>query len=355
MFSSFFLFLSRVYAELLSLFAWFCALFKEKEKVYQVIKESLRSPSSFKGFYESNVSLGLYHFYRGNISDARFRFRLLAKFSQNRPLVSYNLARCLMLSGKKEQAKRLFESLLSKGKEYEEVRFFLALLNGVKVDRIPSFIVKERYEYLAQEYVERYLIGKRYIGHKLIFEGLKSIIGDRFTVDTFSILDLGCGTGVCTHFLKLSQVKGRATGVDISENMLEIAKRCLVDGQPVFDSIVRDDIRSFLTSPDNREYDLILAADSFSCLGDLSEVVSSCIASMKDGGILVVLVHASRQPDTQDYVFDINKSLFLYSFDYIKSLGNNSALKNCIVRKCTFQNACNGIIAFYIKGDTPVA
>ncbi|QHD65257.1 methyltransferase domain-containing protein [Neorickettsia findlayensis] len=350
MFNSFLLFLSRIYQEISDLFARFCALFGEKEKVYEVIKDNFHSSSNFREFYKNNVSLGLYHFYRGNISDAKFRFKMLNGLYRNKPLIPYNLARCFLLSGETKKARAIFDAIISQGREYEEVKFFLNFLNGQKIARIPNFIVKERYEHLAQEYVERFLIGRRYIGHKLVFEGLRAIIGARLTSAELSILDLGCGTGVCTHFLKLNGVVGEATGVDISENMLEIAKRCLVDGKPVFDSVVCEDIRSFLLSQENK-YDLVIAADSFSYLGDLSDVIPSCITILKDGGVLALLVRAAKQQKVHDYVFDVNKSLFYYSYDYVKNLGEDLALKNCIVRKCTFKSACSGIMAFYVKGD----
>ncbi|WP_038559573.1 methyltransferase [Neorickettsia helminthoeca] len=349
MFSSFLNSLSQIVKDIYNLFLSFFSLFKGKEEVYDTIKEGLKTSSNFREFYKNNLSLGLYHFHKGNITDAKFRFRILNAIYKDKPLPAYNLARCLLLSGDKDKAKVTFEDILSKNsKDYEEVKFFLNFISGQPISRIPIFIVKEKFEYLAQDYVEKFLIGKQYVGHKLIFEGLRAILGEALM--SSSILDLGCGTGVCAHFLKLSGVVGNTCGVDISENMLEIAKRCLADGKAVFDSISQENIGSFLSSNKDK-YDLIIAADSFTYLGDLQDVIPQCVDALNDDGVLVVLVRSHKQEGI-DYIFDLHKTAFSYSFEYMNNLAKGLDIKSHVVRKCTFKSACEGIIAFYIKNSS---
>ena len=80
-----------------------------------------------------------------------------------------------------------------------------------------------------------------------------------------NILDLGCGTGLVGEALKTPENK--ITGIDISEQMLQIAEQ-----KKVYSRLIKADIVEFLQK--NSEcFDLITAGDVFCYFGDLENII----------------------------------------------------------------------------------
>ena len=81
-----------------------------------------------------------------------------------------------------------------------------------------------------------------------------------------NILDLGCGTGLAGVTLKNEE--NRFDGVDVSQQMLEIAK-----AKNVYDKLFHEDISSFLSHAKLNKYDMALAFDVFCYMGDLRAIL----------------------------------------------------------------------------------
>lgn len=84
------------------------------------------------------------------------------------------------------------------------------------------------------------------------------------------ILDLGCGTGLLGSALKNKE--NEIIGIDISENMLEIAEK-----KSVYKSLIKSDIVEFLQKS-TKHFDLITAADVFCYFGDLEHIFKLCFS-----------------------------------------------------------------------------
>lgn len=90
------------------------------------------------------------------------------------------------------------------------------------------------------------------------------------------ILDLGCGTGLMGEAVR--DWAERLDGVDLSPQMIERARaRGIYDGLWVADIIVR-------LAEHDRNYDLIVAADTIVYLGDLAPLFLAVHARLADGG-----------------------------------------------------------------------
>ena len=100
------------------------------------------------------------------------------------------------------------------------------------------------------------------------------------------ILDLGCGTGLAGSWVK--DYAKSLTGVDVSSEMLACARK-----KGLYSSLVHADMTEWVSreSPENY-WDLIVAADSFAYLGDLSNVMQSAARALKPGGLLVFTCEA---------------------------------------------------------------
>lgn len=90
------------------------------------------------------------------------------------------------------------------------------------------------------------------------------------------VLDLGSGTGLCGN--QFRPIACTIHGVDLSPNMIAIARE-----KDIYDQIHESDILSYLLSSYANSYDLILAADVLTYVGDLNTVFTLTNRAVKAG------------------------------------------------------------------------
>jgi predicted TPR repeat methyltransferase len=93
---------------------------------------------------------------------------------------------------------------------------------------------------------------------------------------SLTILDLGCGTGLCAPFLR--PWAKRLIGVDLSAKMIEKARH-----RKLYDELIVDDMLVSMKNSTNR-FDLICAADVMVYVGDLDAVFRAAKASLGTTG-----------------------------------------------------------------------
>jgi len=81
------------------------------------------------------------------------------------------------------------------------------------------------------------------------------------------------------------------TGVDLSPNMLEEARR-----RGVYDRLVESDIVAFLDMQTD-QFDLIVSTDVFIYIGDLSKVFAGVRRALRTGGLFCFSVEAIDEGD----------------------------------------------------------
>jgi predicted TPR repeat methyltransferase len=100
--------------------------------------------------------------------------------------------------------------------------------------------------------------------------------------ENLSILDLGCGTGLCGITFK--DMAARLDGVDLSPAMIEKASTLGIYGD-----LKVGDIETGLYAFE-QVYDLVLAADTVVYLGDLAKLFASVAAHLTEGGYFLFTV-----------------------------------------------------------------
>lgn len=105
-------------------------------------------------------------------------------------------------------------------------------------------------------------------------------ISKRYQPDRFKqMLDLGCGTGLVGE--AFADFPAQKTGLDLSENMIEIAAE-----REIYDSLYVGDAVQFLReTAEHMRRDLIIAADVLPYIGDLREFFSYAGAALTEGGV----------------------------------------------------------------------
>ena len=83
------------------------------------------------------------------------------------------------------------------------------------------------------------------------------------------IIDLGCGTGKIAERLKSAD--NTFIGIDISQKMLDIA-----EPKDLYEELICADILSWLKAKLPKQTSLIIAADVFCYIKDLSEIIQAC-------------------------------------------------------------------------------
>jgi len=118
-------------------------------------------------------------------------------------------------------------------------------------------------------------------------ELLRLAIGREMDADeaAWDVMDLGCGTGFCG--LLFRDLATNLTGVDLSEGMLEQARK-----REFYDELRQGDITQALADCEHA-YDLIIAADVFIYVGDLSGIVDACARALRPGGRFAFTMEAT--------------------------------------------------------------
>lgn len=147
----------------------------------------------------------------------------------------------------------------------------------------PAF-VKSLFDQYAPRFDTALREGLSYRGPELLLEALRTVDGrPSFT----RILDLGCGTGLAAPLLAalLHPQGGQLIGVDLSPGMVRQAQALGLYGR-----VEVADMVAFLNAEPAQSADLIIAADAFCYLDDLSPVLKAARRVLRDRGSLAFSV-----------------------------------------------------------------
>jgi predicted TPR repeat methyltransferase len=125
-------------------------------------------------------------------------------------------------------------------------------------------------------------------------------------------LDLGCGTGQCSPYLR--PYSRCLTGVDLSQKMLDKAR-----ARELYDHLECLDISEFLAQRGD-EFDLIVAADVFVYFGDLAPMFSQVHNALRPDGYFCFSTEVSESAD-----FRLTSSnRYAHSLAYLRRLANSA-------------------------------
>ena len=128
-------------------------------------------------------------------------------------------------------------------------------------------------------------------------------------------LDLGCGTGLAGEAIRMDTIW--LEGADLSDGMLDRAR-----AKGVYDSLQRAELLDALNAGE-ANYDLIIAADVFAYVGDLSRIVAAIARRLVAGGVAAFTVESGGPAD-----FVIRDSLrFAHAPDYLRRIAQEAGLE----------------------------
>lgn len=214
--------------------------------------------------------------------------------------------------GRREEAAGCFEKAIALGEDPELHAWFLAAVrDGAATAKTPRRYVERLFDDYSADF-DSHLVGTlKYRGHEALLRPLLQS-GRRFR----SVLDLGCGTGLCGKLLQ-----GRADaidGLDVSRAMLEQAR-----GTGAYRELVHDELESYLASA-SRQDDLVVAADVFGYLGDLEGVFQSIKRILRPGGLLAFTVEVSPHREEVKLLPSLRHA---HSEPYLRRIASSAGLQ----------------------------
>ncbi len=244
----------------------------------------------------------------GRMGDAERAFRRALELAPDLDQPYLNLGHLLEKQNQPELAAKLYEQAIARGLDPTSFGHHLAATRGKSTDRAPDRWVRDTFDNFAPTFDARlealgYVVPRR----------LAAMLMDRVS-GPVDILDLGCGTGQCGR--ALAPLKGRLTGVDLSEKMLVLARQ-----HGVYDELHSQEIAGWLTGARAASFDLVIAADVFIYIGALETVFLEVSRILRPGGWFAfsteecvtgdhTLLTTGRYAQAQRYISRLSEAAF---------------------------------------------
>jgi len=211
-----------------------------------------------------------------------------------------------------EDAALCFEKAISLGADPELHGYYLASVRGTGGPAAPpAHYVEALFDDYAADFQTHLVETLQYQAHQSLVRPLLQA-GRRY----HSVLDLGCGSGLCGQLIH--PLADSIDGIDVSKVMLGQARQA-----GVYRDLIHADLVSFLTDTP-RSADLVLAADVFIYVGELSAVFRSIRLILEPTGCFAFTVELS--PEGQD-VHLLPSLRYAHSESYVRRLAQTHGFK----------------------------
>ncbi len=274
------------------------------------------------GNIEAANNLGNVLFSLGRFSDAAATYR---RILENRPDYAegfHNLGNAVRELGRPEEAIECYRRALELRPELLQSRYMLATLSE---DEAPSSPPPKYVAQLFDQYAWKFYKHLRdeldYHTPEQILDAVSAVIGGTPS-ERLHVLDLGCGTGLCGPLFR--PFARTMVGVDLSSKMLEKAR-----ARQVYDRLIAGDLLVPLQEPD-AAYHLILAADVFVYLGNLTDVFLACRNTLEPNGLFVF----STEAETSGTGYRLRRSgRYAHSIPYIRGVSSTTGFSELFFRE----------------------
>jgi predicted TPR repeat methyltransferase len=215
--------------------------------------------------------------------------------------------------GRLAEAATAYEQAIAHGLDDELHRHYLAAVRGGASTHAPRAYVQALFDDYAAEF-DAHLQALGYRAPATLERELQAAVGPRRFPHA---LDLGCGTGLCGHWMKARA--DQLCGVDLSAAMLDQARALAC-----YDELLQADVAEHLAAS-NEPLDLVVAADVFIYVGELGAVFASVAQRLRPGGVFAFSVE--RAPADAPGV-QLQPSLrYAHSAAYVRALAAQQGLR----------------------------
>jgi predicted TPR repeat methyltransferase len=205
-------------------------------------------------------------------------YREAARLSPQSASMFFDFGIALCMQGHFDEATEMYRRCLALEPGHPRARHLLAACTGEGAPaRASDDYVRAEFDSFADKFDE-ILANLEYRGPEIVGQAVEEIASQ--LPPQASVLDAGCGTGLCVPHLRA--LASRLVGVDLSAGMVELARK-----RGGYDELVVDELTAYLRHH-ARAYDLVVSADTLVYFGDLTEVIGAAAGSLRPGGFVIV-------------------------------------------------------------------
>ncbi|CAN1502394.1 COG4976 Predicted methyltransferase (contains TPR repeat) [Rhabdaerophilaceae bacterium] len=198
------------------------------------------------------------------------------------PPAQFGLARALLGLELRDDAINLFQAVAASDTDDRlGARAWLARL-GAAGGAMATGYVAALFDEYAPRFEQHLTQSLAYCAPTLIADALVEVAGHRIFREG---LDLGCGTGLMAEAIKGRVL--RLAGADLSEKMLEIARR-----SGLYDRLEVGECAAWMAGEAENSTDLVLAADVFCYIEDLLPVFLQAHRVLGDDGLFAFTIQS---------------------------------------------------------------
>lgn len=199
----------------------------------------------------------------------------------------------------------------------------LARLAQATPDHAPQAYVRALFDQYAGRFDHHLVQALAYKGPQLLRAALQEVCATMNRPFAFThALDLGCGTGLAAHEFK--DCVRLISGVDLSPAMIAQAER-----SQYYHHLETGSLQDFLERQADASCDLILAADVFVYMGDLSAVFEQAHRCLQIQGLFAFSVQTGGTEG-----FALGEDLrFSHAPDYLRKLAHQHGLQMMILQE----------------------
>lgn len=191
-----------------------------------------------------------------------------------------------------DEAAQVYRDWLEDEPDSPQARHHLAACSGEGVpERAADAYVETVFDGFADSFDAK-LAQLHYRAPALIEQTVAGILGA--PRGALSVLDAGCGTGLCGPLLK--PYARHLAGVDLSGGMLAKAAP-----RQVYDALAKAEITAFMAGEPAGSIELIVSADTLCYFGDLAALARAAARALAPGGWLVFTVEALPDAAAEDF------------------------------------------------------
>jgi predicted TPR repeat methyltransferase len=221
----------------------------------------------------------------GKFNEAIQHYQILLQKAPNAVAAS-NLGAVYLQLEQRELALNYFNQARALDPSLSIPQYLAAALSGEPCAEAPPEYVKNLFDQYAYHYDSHLQHSLNYQLPQQIRTLLQAL--PETPSKPWRVLDLGCGTGLLGQLLQDGESDW--VGVDISPKMLAQAR-----AKNCYQQLIEGDLREVLTALTD-SFDIIMASDVFSYLGDLTRTLEACYLRLKPKGILILSIETHSHP-----------------------------------------------------------